>query len=199
MLKNLLGALAVTVAFHTNVEAAILTLGANLTPGAELHGPDVTGFSPKGTALTVLDTDTGDFAWLVTFNGLTTPTFAAFPAHFHGPADEHGVANPPNHPPHLDIGNEMSPFNQPEEMVQISVNGTGLTAGAFAGTAILDMTQIDEVLAGLWYINIHTVQNNFGELRGQLLPVSGVTTVPLPAALWLMVPAIGMLGARRRG
>ena len=77
----------------------------------------------------------------MTFSGLTG---AATAAHFHGPA-----APGANGAPQVPV--KMSPVASP-------INGT----------ATLTPTQAKELLAGKWYINIHTKANPNGEIRGQL-------------------------------
>ncbi len=105
-------------------------------------------------------------------------------AHFHGPA---------------------SPDMNAAVQVWICSNvgggpvGTPLCGGAgeafAAGMATLTMDQADELLAGQWYINIHTQEFPGGEIRGQ------VRTVPLPsigALFSLGILAMGMARRRRR-
>src|SRR4051812_39561914 len=55
-----------------------------------------------------------------------------------------------------------------------------------AGTTLT--TNLPGILAGLSYINFHTVQFGGGEIRGQLNPV------PLPGALPLFASALGFAG-----
>jgi hypothetical protein len=94
----------------------------------------------KGTAQLTYDTATKELTWTITFEGLTGPATAA---HFHGPAEpgkSAGVA--------LAIGqNPMSPVQ---------------------GKATLTDAQAADLMAGHWYVNVHTAANRGGEIRGQV-------------------------------
>jgi uncharacterized protein (TIGR03118 family) len=81
----------------------------------------------------------------VTFAGLSGPATAA---HIHGPADSTNNASP------------IIIFSPP------STN-----SGTFSGTASLTPEQVAYLLAGQLYINIHSVTNGTGEIRGQIYPV----------------------------
>ena len=77
--------------------------------------------------------------WTMTYSGLSGPATAA---HFHGPAfagANAGVVVP--------FPNAMSPA---------------------AGEATLTETQIDDLMAGKWYVNVHTAMYPGGEIRGQV-------------------------------
>ena len=45
---------------------------------------------------------------------------------------------------------------------------TGADKGSFEGSATLTDAQAAEMLAGKWYVNVHTATNKGGEERGQL-------------------------------
>lgn len=96
--------------------------------------------SPATGAVTATYDDTSKkLTWKGSYKDLTGPATAA---HFHGPAGEGknaGVAIP------------ITP-NGPE----------------FEGSATLTDAQAKEVLAGEWYVNVHTASNKGGEVRGQL-------------------------------
>jgi hypothetical protein len=83
---------------------------------------------------------TKKLTWQGTYSGLTGPTTAG---HFHGPAEpgkNAGVVIP------LMVGS--SPFQ---------------------GTADLTDAQASDLLAGRWYVNIHTDAHKGGEIRGQVV------------------------------
>ena len=92
-----------------------------------------------GTADVTFDTATKLLTWKVNYSGLTG---AATMAHFHGPA-EAGK----NAPVVVPIPN---------------------TASAAEGSATLTDAQAADLLAGKYYINIHTDANKGGEIRGQV-------------------------------
>ena len=70
-------------------------------------------------------------------------------AHFHGP----GAAD----------------ANAPVT-VAIGVPAGGVQQGTVEGQATLTDQQAADLLAGRWYVNIHTAANPGGEIRGQVLP-----------------------------
>jgi hypothetical protein len=59
---------------------------------------------------------------------------------------------------------------------------------------VLTATQETNFLAGLYYVNIHTVALPGGEIRGQLNPVA----LPAPALLPLLALGAGLAALRRR-
>jgi hypothetical protein len=49
---------------------------------------------------------------------------------------------------------------------------TGNLASPIKGSATLTDTQIAQLEAGKWYINVHTAANKGGEIRGQFVQAS---------------------------
>jgi len=93
----------------------------------------------SGTVTASYDSATKVLTWDGSYSGLSGPATAA---HFHGPADpgkNAGVAVP--------IAPAASPLH---------------------GTATLTDAQASDLMAGRWYVNVHTEANKGGELRGQL-------------------------------
>ncbi len=87
-----------------------------------------------------LNNDTKLLTWRVTYQGLSGPATAG---HIHGPAmagANAGVVVP--------FASTMSPIE---------------------GSATLTASQIFDLRAGLWYVNLHTAANPGGEIRGQVL------------------------------
>jgi hypothetical protein len=94
-----------------------------------------------GDALATLDTATKTFTYTVTFQGLTGP---ATMAHFHGPA---------------------APGANAGVQVPIGMNPTS----PVHGSKVLTDAQIADLMAGKWYVNVHTAANPGGEIRGQVM------------------------------
>ena len=93
-----------------------------------------------GTADIDYDPASKKLTWKVTYSGLSGPATAA---HFHGPAEagkNAGVAVP--------IPNQAS---SPVE-----------------GSATLTDAQAADLMAGKYYVNVHTAANPGGEIRGQV-------------------------------
>jgi hypothetical protein len=99
--------------------------------------------SGTGTVTASYDASTKTLTWSGSYSGTTGSVTAA---HFHGPADpgkNAGVA--------IWISTKGAPFASP-----------------FKGQATLTDAQAADLLAGQWYVNLHTAANPGGELRGQL-------------------------------
>jgi hypothetical protein len=96
----------------------------------------------NGTGTADLDYDpaTKKLAWKVTYSGLSGPATAA---HFHGPAE---------------AGKNGG----------VAVAIPNATTSPVEGSATLTDTQAADLLAGKYYVNIHTAANPGGELRGQV-------------------------------
>ena len=53
----------------------------------------------------------------------------------------------------------------------------GADKGSFEGSATLTDAQAEELMAGKWYVNIHTAANKAGEVRGQVHEVTASKSV----------------------
>jgi hypothetical protein len=87
-----------------------------------------------------LNTSSNVLTWTITYSGLSGP---ATGAHFHGPAmagQNAGVVMPISAP----------------------------LASPITGTATLTPSQAADLMAGKWYVNLHTAANPDGEARGQV-------------------------------
>ena len=88
----------------------------------------------------ILDKGNNALRWKLSYSGLSGP---ATMAHFHGPAmpgANAGVVVP--------LPNAASPA---------------------AGETTLTPAQISDLMAGKWYVNVHTAANPGGEIRGQVM------------------------------
>ena len=95
----------------------------------------------KGSAVLTLDTETRKFSWEVRFQDLSAPLRAA---HFHTV-----TATSQNGP------------------VAVLIAKAGATSPV-SGSATVTAEQAADILAGRWYINIHTAAHPPGEIRGQV-------------------------------
>ncbi|WPB58208.1 CHRD domain-containing protein [Xylophilus sp. GOD-11R] len=123
------------------VTANTSVMQARLSPEAEVPPTVSMG---QGTAQVWLNKDTGGLKWKVEYSGLSGP---ATMAHFHGPAD-----------PGANAG-VVVPFKMP------------IPSPGFEGEAAITPAQVQDLLAGKWYINIHTAKYPGGEIRGQVVLV----------------------------
>jgi len=160
------------LAFAVLPLSLLLAGGANATSftlAAMLDGLQVPVVTlGNGTLTGTYDDVTNALTWSGSFSGLTTGTNAA---HFHGPAA-----------PGVNAG------------IQVSMTGgsnvfpLAVTSGSFSGSATITDTQEADLLAGLWYVNIHTTMFPNGEIRGQ------VAAVPVPEPPVIGLLALGLAG-----
>ena len=93
-----------------------------------------------GTADLVYDKSSGSLSWSVSYSGLSGPVKAG---HIHGPAEVGKNAG------------VVQPF-------------AGSLESPFKGNATISAAQAEDLLAGKWYVNLHTAANPGGEIRGQV-------------------------------
>jgi hypothetical protein len=131
-------AFVIAVLLSTGAQADTVKLRAALDASQEVPPTDSKG---KGVADLTYDTTSKVLTWTITYDGLTGSVVAA---HFHGPADAGKNAG-----------------------VVVPI-GQGALASPLAGKATLTDEQATELLAGRWYVNLHTAANKAGEIRGQV-------------------------------
>ncbi len=115
-----------------------------LSASQETPAPVVTGFSPTGSATVVVDSSSGEVEITGSYSGMTSDVNNS---HLHG----------------------LAPFGTPVGVI-FGLSNTGGTSGTFSGSGTLSATNLAGLLDGLTYINIHTVNNGPGEIRGQVIP-----------------------------
>jgi hypothetical protein len=94
----------------------------------------------KGAADIDYDPASKKLSWKVTYSGLSGPATAA---HFHGPAEA-------------------------DKNAGVKVPIPNATASPAEGSATLTDEQAADLMAGKYYVNVHTAANPGGEIRGQV-------------------------------
>jgi CHRD domain len=94
----------------------------------------------KGAADIDYDAASKKLSWKVTYSGLSGPATAA---HFHGPAEAGKNAG-------------------------VAVAIPNATSSPAEGSATLTDAQAADLMAGKYYVNVHTAANPGGEIRGQV-------------------------------
>lgn len=120
-------------------------ISATLNSTQEVPAPTVAS-TGTGTLSGTYDISTNSLQYNVSWSGLTAMASAA---HFHGPALAGATASP---------------------VISFTLNNNGVS-GSATGTATLTDTQEQDLLAGKWYVNVHTPNNPPGEIRGQVAAV----------------------------
>ncbi len=95
----------------------------------------------SGTLQASLNQQTRVLVWSITVAGLSGPPTAA---HFHGPA-------------------------MPGENAGVAMAITLGLGTQDRGTMTLSSAQVEDLMAGKWYVNVHTATHPDGEVRGQLM------------------------------
>ena len=137
--------------------AALINLVSTID-GAQANAGFGTGSPGTGSATMTLDTVSNLFSWNINWSGLVAPETIA---HFHGPA-------------------------LPNQNAGVQV-GFDHTTNPSIGNAVLVDFQEADLLAGLWYINIHTEAFPGGEIRGQVLAPEPASALLLAAGLALLI------------
>ncbi|MGB8611044.1 MAG: CHRD domain-containing protein [Pseudolabrys sp.] len=133
---------AAALAYIAALAIAGPSMAANVNLKADLKAAsEVPPTDSKGTGAVTATFDTASrkLSWKGDVSGLSGPATAA---HFHAaePGKNGGVVVPI----------------------------AGADKGSFEGSATLTDAQADELLAGKWYVNVHTAANKGGEVRGQV-------------------------------
>lgn len=123
---------------------AVAQVGNTVQLQASLAGSNEvppTSSAGTGTLTGNFNKDTKVLSYTVSYSGMSGPVKAG---HFHGPAASGANAA------------VVLPF----------VDGLD---SPIKGTSALNATQAADLLAGKWYVNLHTAANPNGEIRGQVL------------------------------
>ena len=142
--------------FASPSHAEIIQFKADLKGSNEVPPNQTAG---TGTVTATFDPATKQMSWAGNYSGLGGPPTAA---HFHGPAAA-GV----NARLVLWISDNIGQCSQGE--CRSKSDTKAHPSNPFQGSATLTDAQISDLLAGLYYVNIHTDAFPGGELRGQLI------------------------------
>lgn len=97
-----------------------------------------------GSVAATLNKENNELKWTVNYSGLSGPALAG---HFHGPAAAGQNAG-------------------------VALGFKGSVESPIMGQATLTPEQVQDLLAGKWYVNVHTKANPGGELRAQVVPAN---------------------------
>lgn len=119
-------------------------MGNNTAISAKLSGAnEVPAVSTAGSGMldASFNKTTSVLTYTVTYSGLSGPVAAG---HFHGPA--------------------MAGAN-----AGVALGFSGSMDSPIKGSATLTAAQAADLMAGKWYVNLHTAANKGGEIRGQAI------------------------------
>lgn len=160
---HFLSVLVALVVWQSSVSATVHNVGVNLDGSQEVGPVATTG---TGFASVSFDDVSGAMSVIGTFSNLIGTSNNA---HVHG----------------------YSGFGVNSGAIISLTFDFGVTSGNFSGNGIIPAGNIDDVMDGLTYINIHSSFRPGGEIRGQII-------VPEPATASLVCLGGLLLAARRR-
>ena len=139
-----------------------INLTAKLEASQEVNPPTGVPANAMGSAQIAFDPATNLLGWNIEWDNLSGPLTGM---HFHGPADAGTNAG-----------------------VQVNVgNISGLTSPSI-GSMVISEEFESQLLAGQWYLNLHTEINGGGEVRGQVVPEpTSIVSLALILSGWLSV------------
>ena len=77
--------------------------------------------------------------------------------------------------------------------VQVTIDGSGPSSPEI-GSALISLSQLADIIAGFWYVNLHTTTFGGGEIRGQVVVVPAAPALG-GVGLAALVMGIGATGA----
>jgi hypothetical protein len=167
-------ALTLSVALSTPAAAAIIQFTVPIDAAQALASGEANpGATGSGTGTITLDTTTHTVTYDILWAG--TQGSEVF-SHFHGASAAPGTA------PALYF---LASGHLKQGTIQ-------LTDPVQLGTVYTVAQQEADLIAGLWYVNIHTTQSAGGEIRGQ------ISMVPEPGALLLLAGGVVLATWSRR-
>jgi hypothetical protein len=137
-MRSGLAALACTAAVLLSAPAFAATVNLKAELKSSNEVPPVDS-QGSGSVTATFDTASKHLAWKGSVSGLSGPATAA---HFHSAESGKNGA--------------------------VVVPIAGADKGTFEGSATLTDAQAEDLMAGKWYVNIHTAANKAGEVRGQV-------------------------------
>ncbi len=126
---------------------ASLAAGPNVSLGGKLSGVNEVPANASvgtGTIEASLNQETRELKWKVVYSAMTGAVTAG---HFHGPAE---------------TGKNTG----------VALGFKGSVESPIEGAATITPEQAADLLAGKWYVNLHTKANPGGEIRAQLTPAN---------------------------
>jgi CHRD domain-containing protein/PEP-CTERM motif-containing protein len=149
------------------------TLFTTTLTGAK-ERPTPVNTAATGTSNLLLNDSETQIQLTLSWQNLTTN---AILAHIHGPADANSTASPV-----IDLTSLLP-----------AVPNTSGSLTTNPSTFNVTPTQVAQLKAGLWYINVHSVNFPNGEIRGQFVPEPGTALL-----LAVGLGGIAAVGRRRR-
>lgn len=183
-----IAAIAVSALSAVSARAAVIEFTAS-PDGSQEVPPVIT--DATGEASIFVDTNLETIDFVLSVVGLSLDDLIDVgpglgPVHFHNaPAGANGPIVIP-----FPFGGS---FSDTTDGFQVNVSGLSFTdAVAMSGSMLTFEQFVAAMLAGDFYVNVHTDDFNGGEIRGQ------ISFVPLPGAIPLFLAGVAALGLLRR-